>query len=133
MSILTRLLNSALSGRAKILALHSAINCISNFKSCPITFFLIEAYFTQGLPWWFSGKDSACQCKRCEFNPWGVGKILWRRKWQSTSVLLPGESQEQRSLAGYSPGVAKSDTTEQLNNNPYPSASLAGRGLQDTA
>ena len=70
---------------------------------------------------------------RCEFNPWGVGKILWRRKWQSTSVLLPGESQEQRSLVGYSPGVATSDTTEQLNNNPYPSASLAGRGLQDTA
>ena len=22
-----------------------------------------------GLPWWFSGKESACQCKRCEFYP----------------------------------------------------------------
>ena len=139
MSVLTRLLNSALSGRAKILAFHSAITCISNsadqphFKSCPITFSL-GAQFTQGLPWWFSGKDSACQCRRCKFNPQGVGKILWRRKWRSTSVLLPGESQEQRILAGYSPGVAESDMTEQLNNNnPYPSASLAGRGLQNTA
>ena len=25
------------------------------------------------------------------FNPW-VGKIPWRRKWQPTSVFLPGES-----------------------------------------
>jgi len=33
----------------------------------------------------------------------GVGKILWRREWQPTPVFLPGESQGQRSLAGYSP------------------------------
>ena len=36
------------------------------------------------------------------FNPW-VGKVLWRRAWQSTPVFLPGESHGQRSLAGYSP------------------------------
>ena len=29
--------------------------------------------------------------------------IPWRRKWQPTPVFLPGESHEQRSLAGYSP------------------------------
>jgi len=28
------------------------------------------------------------------FNPW-VGKIPWRRKWQSTPVLLPGKSHGQ--------------------------------------
>ena len=39
---------------------------------------------------------------RREFSPW-VGKILWRRKRQPTPVFLPGESQGQRSLAGYSP------------------------------
>ena len=33
----------------------------------------------------------------------GVGKIPWRRKWQSTPVLLPGKSHGQRSLVGYSP------------------------------
>ena len=27
-----------------------------------------------GLPRWLSGKESACQCKRCVFDPW-VGKI----------------------------------------------------------
>ena len=47
-------------------------------------------------------------------NPW-VGKIRWRRKWQSTPVLLPGKSHGQRSLIGYSSGSRKeSDTTERL-------------------
>ena len=32
-----------------------------------------------------------------------VGTIPWRRAWQPTPVFLPGESYEQRSLAGYSP------------------------------
>ena len=42
-----------------------------------------------------------------------VGKIRWRRKWQSTPVLLPGKSHGQRSLIGYSPWDRKeSDTTE---------------------
>ena len=31
-----------------------------------------------------------------------LGKILWSREWQPTPVFLPGESQGQRSLAGYS-------------------------------
>ena len=46
------------------------------------------------------------------FSPW-VGKIPWRRKWQPTVVVLPGESLGQRSLEGYSPwGCWESDTTE---------------------
>ena len=40
--------------------------------------------------------------KRCRFDPW-VGKIPWRRAWQSTPVFLPGEPHGQRSLAGYCP------------------------------
>jgi len=36
------------------------------------------------------------------FDPW-VGKISWRRKWQPTPVFLPGKSNGQRSLMGYSP------------------------------
>ena len=41
---------------------------------------------------------------------------LWRRKWQATPVLLPGESRGRRSLVGYSPwGRKESDTTERLN------------------
>ena len=49
------------------------------------------------------------QCRRLWFNPW-VRKIPWRRKWQPTPVFLPGESHGQKSLVGYSPWVAKSQT-----------------------
>ena len=51
------------------------------------------------------GKQPAWQYRRRKrhgFDPW-VGKSLWRRKWQPTSVFLPGESYGQRSLVGYSP------------------------------
>ena len=45
----------------------------------------------------------------------GSGKIPWRRKWQPTPVLLPGESHGGRSLVGYSPwGRKESDMTELL-------------------
>ena len=48
------------------------------------------------------------------FDPW-VGKIPWKRKWQPFPVFLPGKSNGQRSLAGYSPrGHKGSDTTEKL-------------------
>ena len=62
-----------------------------------------------------SGKEPACQSRRhtrCRFNP-RVGKIPWRRAWQSTPVFLPGESHGQRTLLGYSPqGHKELDMTE---------------------
>ena len=33
----------------------------------------------------------------------GAGRFPWTRKWQPTSVFLPGESHGQKSLTGYSP------------------------------
>jgi len=57
-----------------------------------------------GFPGGASGKEPACQYRkprRLGFNAW-VGKIPWRRAWQHTQVFLPGESHEQKSLAGYS-------------------------------
>ena len=59
----------------------------------------------QGFPGGASGKEPACQwrrCKRYRFNPWGR-KIPWRKAWQATPVYLPVESHGQRNLAGYSP------------------------------
>ena len=50
--------------------------------------------------------------KSLEFNPW-VRRIPWRRKWQPTSVFLPGEFHGQRSLADYNLWDHKeSDRTE---------------------
>ena len=48
------------------------------------------------------------------FDPW-IRKIPWRRAWQPTPVFFPGESNGQRSLAGYSPWECQeSDRTEWL-------------------
>ena len=48
-------------------------------------------------------RESVClQLGRPGFDP-RVGKILWRRKWQLTPVLLPGKSHGQRNMVGYSP------------------------------
>ena len=46
------------------------------------------------IPRWHSGEKPTWQCKRLKrrgFDPW-VGKIPWRKAWQSTPVLWPGES-----------------------------------------
>ena len=45
------------------------------------------------------GKASVYNVGDWGFDPW-VGKIPWRRKWQSTPGLLPGKSHGQRSLVG---------------------------------
>ena len=61
----------------------------------------------------------------------GSGTSPWRRKWQPTPVLLPGESHGWRSLVGYSPwGCKESDTTERLplNSQRVPQNSLLLKG-----
>ena len=43
-----------------------------------------------GFPGGTTGKESACQCRRCKrfrFDPW-VGKMPWNRKWQTHSRIL---------------------------------------------
>ena len=52
------------------------------------------------LPAWLRGKEPACQCLRRRLDPW-VGKIPWRRKWQTSPVFLPWKSHRPRSLGGY--------------------------------
>ena len=78
---------------------------------------VLSLAWDSGLPWWLSGKEPTCRCRRCGFNPW-VRKIPWRRAWLPTPIFLPGKSHGQRSLAGYHPwGCKGSDTTEKLNND----------------
>ena len=40
------------------------------------------------------------RCNRLRFTPWD-GTIPWRRVWQSSPAILPGESHGQRRLVGY--------------------------------
>ena len=65
-----------------------------------------------GFPGGASGKEPACQCRRCNrraFDPW-VRKIPWRKAWQLTPVFSPGESHGQRSLAATVHGITQSET-----------------------
>ena len=64
---------------------------------------IMEGNSMQGLPWWPSGKECACQCRRHGFSP-VVGKMPWRRKWQPTPAFLPGKSHGQRNLALFAQG-----------------------------
>ena len=58
-----------------------------------------------------SAVKNAPAIRRRGFDPW-VRKILWRRKWKPALVFLPGKSQGQKSLVGYSPQSRKElDTT----------------------
>ena len=56
---------------------------------CPGIFSLLSWLILS--PTWlsccFRGKESACQCRRHEFDPW-VRKIPWRREWQLPLVFL---------------------------------------------
>ena len=75
-----------------------------------------------GFPGGSVGKESALQGRRRRFNPW-VGKIIWRRAWQSTPIFLPGESHGQKSLAGYSPwGCKELEMTEVTEHAQAPNA-----------
>ena len=69
------------------------------FFSWLLNFAFLVAWI--GFPGGSYGKDCVHH-RRPRFNPW-VQKLPWRRKRQPTLVFLPGKSQGQRSLVGYSP------------------------------
>ena len=80
-----------------------------------VNLFIWQIAVNRGLPWWLSGKESACQCRRHRFDLW-VRKIPWRGTWQTTPVFLPGKSHGRRNLVVH--GVAKElEMTSQPNNN----------------
>ena len=76
----------------------------------------MSVFCTQiGFPGGSVGKESTCNVGdtgRHGLNP-QVGKIPWRRAWQTIPVFLPGKLHGQRNLVGYSPwGHKELDTTE---------------------
>ena len=65
-----------------------------------------------GFPGGASGKEPICQLRRQKkfgFDPW-VGKIPWRRAWQSPPVFMPGESHGQWAWSVTIHRVTKSQT-----------------------
>ena len=80
-------------------------------------YFCVTSRLWRRIPGGASGKEPACQCRRCGNKRYGfdarVRKILWRMKQQPNPIFLPGKFHGQRSLAGYSPyGCKESYTIE---------------------
>ena len=78
-------------------------------------FFFLDSLCTWGFPGGSDGKESTFSAGGLIWSlVWSlVEKIPRRREWQLTPVFLPGESHEQRSLAGYSPWSYKESGTAQ--------------------
>ena len=89
-------------------------------SSCPLpeTGFLFKIFSNHisRLPRCLSSKEATCQYRRRKrrgFDPC-IRKIC-SRKWQPSTVFLPGKSHGQRSLVGYSPwGCKELDMTEHI-------------------
>ena len=68
----------------------------------------------RGFPGGTSGKEPSCQC-RSTGDLGSIPGLVRSLGGGHTPVFLPGESHQQKSLAGYSPwGRKELDTTEQL-------------------
>ena len=94
-------------------------------------------YCTTNLFYWFletiymSNKSNKLQILFTDltFAFYSYSQCLWRRQWQPTPLLLPGESHGQKSLVGYSPwGCKESDTTKRLHFHFSLSCTGAGNG-----
>ena len=89
---------------------HPSLCILSLLIRCPTESQFYWKEVTQKmLPWWLSGKESACQCRRCSFDPW-AGKIPWGRKWQCTLVFLLGNPVERGAWRAIVHGVAQGRT-----------------------
>ena len=65
------------------------------------------------------GKESTCNVGDLGLVS-GLGKILWRKKWQPIPAFLPGEFHGQRSLVGFSPqGCKELDMTEATDTSSF--------------
>ena len=54
---------------------------------------------------------------------------MWRRKWQLTAVVLPGESHGQRRLAGYNARGREGLDTNECLSLPFTSLCIGGSGF----
>ena len=58
-------------------------------------------------PWWLSGKEFICQCRRHKFYPW-VGKIFWNRRWHPLQYSCLENSMDRGGWQATVHGVTKS-------------------------
>ena len=81
---------------------------------------------SDGASKWRRGKESACQCRRCQrhgLDPWNR-KIPWRRAWQPTPVSCLENPMNKGAWRATTHGVTKSNTTEWLSACTHTSSDI---------
>ena len=82
--------------------------CSLKLTISSLTVIIIELFILLGLPWWFSGKESAHLPMQVIQVHSLVGKILWRRKWYPTQYSCLGNLVDRGAWWATVHGVAKS-------------------------
>ena len=91
------------------------MQCKSSEMQCKSS----EFQFYSGTFLKISGKESSCQCRRCQDSQSLGWEDPLEEGMATHSRILPGKFHGQRSLANYSPwGYRESDTTEHAYTNP---------------
>ena len=76
------------------------VNCLRPYScsahECSLVCFYLNCAFEE------NGKDFLLLRSEYTLNIWHSPRGVWRTKWQPTPVFMPGKSQGQRSLVGYS-------------------------------
>ena len=85
-----------------------------------LTLYNLENYHrvivSKGLHQWLSGKEFACQCRRCWFDIW-IRMILWKGNGSLLKYSCLGNLVDRGAWQGTVHGVTKeSDRTQQINN-----------------
>ena len=85
-----------------------------------------NAWVFSGLPWWFSGNESACQCRRCGFiRSLGWEDPLEEEMGTHSSILAWKNLMDRGAWRATVHGVAKElDMTEQLSTFTYAHTNL---------
>ena len=74
---------------------------ISWFDLCSVAYWL---------PWWLSGKESACQCRRCRFDLWDGEDPLGEKMATHSSILAWKNFMDRGAWWAIVHGVAESQT-----------------------
>ena len=82
--------------------------CSLKLTISSLTVIIIKLFILLGLPWWFSGKESAHLPMQVIQVQSLVGKILWRRKWYPTQYSCLGNRMDRGAWWATVQGVAKS-------------------------
>ena len=49
---------------------YSVYDRVTKHTLIPSSLISVKTYLIIGLPWWLSGEESICQCRRRRFDPW---------------------------------------------------------------